>query len=320
MSTSLTHPIVTGGAGFIGSNLVQLLLQHPEVEQITILDKLTYAGSRQNIPTTSRAQLHLLDITDPSRLQATLNTLKNPTCIFNLAAESHVDRSITSPSDFIKTNILGTENLIQAARTHNLPLIQISTDEVYGSIDPPHKFTETSPLAPSSPYSASKASADLLCLAAHKTYGQNIIITRCTNNYGPNQFPEKLIPLLIQKALADQPLPIYGNGLQIRDWIHVYDHCQALIAAAKKGTSGEIYNIGANEEHTNLEIAERIVNILGKPQTLITHVDDRPGHDLRYAINATKAQTQLNWKPRLTFNTTFPQEIHKIANLNNAKY
>lgn len=310
----IQHPVITGGAGFIGSNLARLLLQNPSVEQITILDSLTYAGSRRNLPQDPRSNFHLLDVTDSTRLKSTFKTIKNPTCIFNLAAESHVDRSIHNPTQFVHTNILGTENLIQLARNHNLPLIQISTDEVYGSIVAPGLFTETSPLAPSSPYSASKAAADLLCLAAHKTYGQEIIITRCTNNYGPNQFPEKLIPLLVKNALSNKPLPIYGNGHQVRDWIHVHDHCQALITVAQKGTTGEIYNIGANQEHTNLEIANRILRTLGKPESLIEHIEDRPGHDQRYAVDARKIQTQLNWRPRLPFNTSFPEVVHQIAN------
>jgi len=310
---SLKHPIITGGAGFIGSHLSQVLLEHPEVEQITILDKLTYASSRRNIPTTSRAHFHLLDITDLSRLQATLKNIKNPTCLFNLAAESHVDRSITNSTPFTYTNILGTQNLIESCRQHNLPLIQISTDEVYGSIQSPEKLTESSPLLPSSPYSASKASADLLCLAAHHTHKQDIVITRSSNNYGTNQFPEKLIPLFIKNALSNNPLPIYGNGLQVRDWIHVHDHCQALIAAIQKGTPGEIYNIGADETHTNLDIAKKILLTLKKPESLISHVTDRLGHDTRYSIDSTKAQTQLGWKPLLNFESTFPTTIQKIA-------
>ena len=308
---SLSHPLVTGGAGFIGSTLCRLLLQHPDVEKLTIVDKLTYAGSKDNLPVDPRIDFHHIDIVSKACLNLVFNQT-HPTCVFNLAAESHVDRSIEKPEDFINTNIVGTENLLEICRRKNVPMIQISTDEVYGSIEAPGIFTEESPLAPSSPYSASKASGDLLCLAAHTTYQQDVVITRCSNNYGSHQYPEKLIPLLIQKAIQELPLPLYGDGQQVRDWIHVEDHCSALIATALKAPAGTVLNIGANKELTNQDVAERVLDILAKPRELISYTDDRPGHDRRYALDACKARELLGWQPIHDFDTSFAAVVKEI--------
>jgi dTDP-glucose 4,6-dehydratase len=221
--------------------------------------------------------------------------------IVNFAAESHVDRSISEPGNFIHTNVAGTEVLLEAARKHQVKrFVQVSTDEVYGSLGPTGRFTEQSPLDPSSPYSASKASADLLALAAHKTFGQEVVITRCSNNYGPLQFPEKLIPLMITNALADKKLPVYGDGLNVRDWIHVEDHCRAILAVLRNGRPGEVYNIGADAELQNIAVVELILETLGKPHELIGYVTDRLGHDRRYAIDSAKVRSELGWKPRQT--------------------
>ena len=314
MQRDLSHPIVTGGAGFIGSALCRLLLADTRVQTVTVLDKLTYAGSLDNLPDDQRIQFHKVDIADYDSLQQSLETT-TATFLFNLAAESHVDRSIASPADFISSNIIGTANLLELCRALDFPMLQISTDEVYGSISAPALFTEESHILPSSPYSASKASADLLCHAAYLTYGQDVTITRCSNNYGSHQFPEKLIPIMVRAALNDQPLPIYGNGTQVRDWIHCDDHCSALIAAAERGKAGEIYNIGANTELSNLAIVHRILDILGKPHSLITHVSDRPAHDQRYAIDASKAHQELDWQPIKPFDIHFPEVVKEIATL-----
>lgn len=276
-----------------------------------MLDKLTYAGSLDNLPNDPKISFHKVDIADLESLKLYFQS-STGTFLFNLAAESHVDRSITSSADFISSNITGTANLLELCRQHQLPMLQVSTDEVYGSIDKPGQFNEQSPLAPSSPYSASKASADLLCQAAHRTYGQDVTITRCSNNYGARQFPEKLIPLMVLAALRDQPLPIYGNGTQVRDWIHCDDHCDALIATADRGKAGEIYNIGANTERTNLEIVQLILDTLEKSNSRITHVNDRPAHDQRYAIDASKAHSELGWQPTRDFTTHFSATVQTM--------
>ena len=216
----------------------------------------------------------------------------------NFAAESHVDRSIASPENFIRTNIVGASNLLDAARRHGVKrFVQVSTDEVYGSLGETGRFTEQSPINPSSPYSASKASADLLVLAAHKTFGQDVVVTRCSNNYGPYQFPEKLVPVAILRALADEPVPVYGDGLNVRDWIHVEDHCAAVFDVLMQGRAGEIYNVGADNERTNLDLVRAILSHLGRSEELIEFVPDRPGHDRRYAIDSTKIRTEIGWKP-----------------------
>jgi len=315
MPRDLSRPLVTGGAGFIGSALVRLLLARPEVERVVILDKLTYAGSLDRLP--ERGNLPRLefiqgDVTDRSLLANTI-TRSEITGVLHLAAESHVDRSIERADDFIATNITGTACLIDACRAAGVPLLHCSTDEAYGSAAPPILFTEDSPLRPSSPYAASKTSADLLCLAAHTTYGQDVVITRSSNNYGPRQHPEKLIPRMIHCALHAQPLPVYGNGLQVRDWMHADDHCAGIIAAFLRGNAGGIYNLGARCERTNLDLVRRILSILGKPGSLIHHVTDRPGHDSRYAIDPTKAERELGWTARVDFEQAFPETVRQLA-------
>ncbi len=294
--------LVTGGAGFIGSNFVRFVLEHYQPEFVTNVDALTYAGNPENlhgIDTTyeGRYEFHRADIADREAMDAIFAQHKYY-AVINFAAESHVDRSIASPENFIHTNVAGTQVLLDAARRHGVKrFVQISTDEVYGSLGEEGRFTETSPLAPSSPYSASKASADLLALAAFKTYGQEVVITRCSNNYGPYQFPEKLIPLMITNALRDEKLPVYGDGLNVRDWIHVDDHCRAITAVLFEGTPGEVYNVGADAEMRNIDVVKLILKTLGKPESLIEYVADRPGHDRRYAIDSTKLRAQLDWKP-----------------------
>ncbi len=315
MPRDLSRPLVTGGAGFIGSALVRLLLARPEVERVVVLDKLTYAGSLDRLPEQgNHPRLDFIhgDVTDRALLAKTLAD-HSVTGVLHLAAESHVDRSIEKADDFIATNITGTACLIEACRAVGIPLLHCSTDEAYGSAAPPILFTEDSPLRPSSPYAASKTSADLLCLAAHTTYGQDIVITRSSNNYGTRQHPEKLIPRMIQCALRDQPLPVYGNGLQVRDWMHADDHCAGIIAAYLRGNAGEVYNLGARCERTNLDLVRRILAILGKPESLIRHVTDRPGHDTRYAIDPTKAERELGWTARVDFEQAFSQTVRQLA-------
>ncbi len=296
--------LVTGGCGFIGSNFVRLALRDSQ-EQITNIDALTYAGNPANLSGVrerfgDRYEFFQADIADREAMEAILSKAQFDS-IVNFAAESHVDRSISEPGNFIHTNVGGTEVLLEAARKHQVKrFVQVSTDEVYGSLGPTGRFTEESPLDPSSPYSASKASADLLALAAHKTFGQEVVITRCSNNYGPLQFPEKLIPLMITNALADKKLPVYGDGLNVRDWIHVEDHCRAILAVLRNGRPGEVYNIGADAELQNIAVVELILETLGKPHELIGYVTDRLGHDRRYAIDSAKVRSELGWKPQQT--------------------
>ncbi len=315
MPRDLTRPLITGGAGFIGSALVRLLLARPEVELVVVLDKLTYAGSLDRLPEHGKhPRLDFIhgDVTDRVLLEKVLAG-HSITGVLHLAAESHVDRSIEKADDFIATNITGTACLIEACRVAGIPLLHCSTDEAYGSAAPPILFTEDSPLRPSSPYAASKTSADLLCLAAHTTYGQDVVITRSSNNYGPRQHPEKLIPRMIHCALHDQPLPVYGNGLQVRDWMHADDHSAGLIAAFLRGNAGDVYNLGARCERTNLDLVRRILAILGKPESLIRHVTDRPGHDSRYAIDPSKAERELGWTARVDFEQAFSQTVRQLA-------
>ncbi len=295
--------LVTGGAGFIGSNFICYMLNKYSDYRIINLDKLTYAGNLKNLQSVENNPRYTFvrgDIADRILVDNLVGQGIN--YIVNFAAESHVDRSIQDPSLFLCTNVLGTQVLLEAARKHKVEkYLQISTDEVYGSLDENDFFTEDTPLAPNSPYSASKAGADLLVRAYHKTYGLPVNITRCSNNYGPYQFPEKLIPLFITNALQDRELPLYGDGLNVRDWIHVYDHCRAVDLVLHRGKNGEIYNIGGNCQKTNLEITLTILSILKKPRSLIKYVPDRPGHDRRYAIDTRKIERELGWQPRYSF-------------------
>jgi dTDP-glucose 4,6-dehydratase len=294
--------LVTGGAGFIGSNFIRYIWQeHPDWE-ITNLDKLTYAGNLENLKEIQdQPGYHFVqgDIANRKLVDQLLN--QGFDVIMNFAAESHVDRSILDASPFIETNVKGTQVLLEGAKKYGIQrFIHVSTDEVYGSIDS-GCFTEESTLSPNSPYSASKAAADLLCRAYFKTHRVPLIITRCTNNFGPYQFPEKLIPLAITNALEDKPIPVYGDGLNIRDWIFVVDHCRALDVVIQKGQPGGIYNIGGGNEKTNLELIRKLLELLDKPQSLIQFVTDRPAHDRRYALDCTKIATELGWKPAYSF-------------------
>jgi dTDP-glucose 4,6-dehydratase len=295
--------LVTGGAGFIGSNFVRFVLQkHPDY-QVVNLDKLTYAGNLDNLSDVedhANYQFVKGDICDSDLVNRIVGDGIN--AIVHFAAESHVDRSIYDPGIFVKTNVLGIQVLLEAVLKFKIDrFIQISTDEVYGSLGREGSSVETSPLLPNSPYSASKASADLLVRAYFETFGIPAIITRCTNNYGPYQFPEKLIPLFITNALFDQELPIYGDGLYVRDWIFVEDHCKALDMVLQKGKVGEIYNISGGNERTNLEITHLILNTLNKPESLIKHVQDRPAHDRRYCLDSSKIKSELGWQPETSF-------------------
>jgi dTDP-glucose 4,6-dehydratase len=296
--------LVTGGAGFIGSNLVRHILRERPGWTIVNLDKLTYAGNLESLADLQGDPRHVFvrgDIAD-ARLVERLSLEHGVEAILNLAAESHVDRSILGPAIFVETNVAGTQALLDVARACKVRrFLQVSTDEVYGSLGPQGRFTEGSPLKPSSPYSASKAAADLLVHGYRHTFGLDVVTMRSSNNYGPYQFPEKLIPLMIANALEGKPLPVYGDGMQVRDWIHVEDHCAALLAALEKGRAGETYNVGSDNEWPNLHIVRRILAVLGKPESLIEHVKDRPGHDRRYAIDAGKARSELGWAPRVAF-------------------
>ncbi len=294
--------LVTGGAGFIGSNFIRFFLAHyPEADVINT-DLLTYAGNPENMEGFSSYPGYRFlkaDINDWGQVEEYFRAGLDG--VIHFAAESHVDRSIDSPFIFVQTNIRGTLNLLALARKYEVKrFLHVSTDEVYGSIEG-SKFTEESPLAPNSPYSASKAGADLLVRAFYITYGLPVIITRCSNNYGPFQFPEKLIPLVIINALNDRPIPIYGDGLQVRDWIYVEDHCRAIETVFRQGRPGEVYNIGAETEKTNLEVVRMILRILGKPESLIQLVPDRPGHDRRYALDITRIRSELGWEPEIDF-------------------
>ncbi|MEC2346202.1 dTDP-glucose 4,6-dehydratase [Paenibacillus barengoltzii] len=303
--------LVTGGAGFIGSNFVLYMLkQHPNYQIINV-DALTYAGNLENLKSVEGNPNHAFvkaDITDAKAMDKLIS--QGVDVIVNFAAESHVDRSILEPDIFVKTNVLGTQVLLDAAKKHGVKkFVQVSTDEVYGTLGETGLFTEETPLAPNSPYSASKAGGDLLVRAYHETFGLPVNITRCSNNYGPYQFPEKLIPLMISRALADEALPVYGDGLNIRDWLYVEDHCSAIDLVIHQGRNGEVYNIGGNNERTNLHIVRTILEQLGKPESLIKHVQDRPGHDRRYGIDPTKIMKELGWKPKHTFETGIKETI-----------
>jgi dTDP-glucose 4,6-dehydratase len=296
--------LVTGGAGFIGSNFVRMVLSEHKDCFVVNLDKLTYAGNLENLAGFLDRPDHKFvkgDICDGSLIEKLVEQYEVD-AIINFAAESHVDRSITEPKIFIETNVTGTLTLLEAARDKKLKrFVQISTDEVYGALGPEGKFTEQTPLNPNSPYSASKAAADHLIKAFGHTWGVEYNITRCSNNYGEYQFPEKIIPLMINNALSDRELPIYGDGLYVRDWLYVYDHCTAIWKVLTEAPAGENYNIGGCNEKTNLEVVNLILGRLDKPKSLIKHVTDRPGHDRRYAIDATKIMKELDWKPSVTF-------------------
>jgi len=298
--------LVTGGCGFIGSNFVRYLLDADPNYSVINVDKLTYAGNLENLSDLSSSpRYHFIraDIADASAMEELIG--KGVEAIVNFAAESHVDRSIEDPNVFIKTNILGTFVLLEALRKvfpkRKIRFLHISTDEVYGSLGESGAFTEKTPLAPNSPYSASKASADMMVRAYHHTFGLPALVTRCSNNYGPYQFPEKLIPLMISNAMEDKELPMYGDGLNIRDWIHVTDHCRGLERVLLHGKEGEVYNIGGQSERTNLSVAHTILDCLGKPHSLIRFVADRPGHDRRYAIDFSKIGKELGWRPTVSF-------------------
>ncbi len=304
--------LVTGGAGFIGSNFVQMVLtEHPDCLVVN-LDKLTYAGNLENLAGFLDNPNHKFvkgDICDGTLVKKLIDDYKIDS-IINFAAESHVDRSITGPRIFIETNVTGTLTLLEAARDKKLErFIQVSTDEVYGSLGPEGKFTEQTPLSPNSPYSVSKASADMLVQAFAHTWGLKCNITRCSNNYGPYQFPEKMIPLMINNALGDKDLPVYGDGLQVRDWLYVYDHCTAVWKVLTEAEPNRVYNIGGCNEKTNLDVIGLILDRLSKPKSLIKHVTDRPGHDRRYAIDASKIINELNWRPSVTFEEAIVKTI-----------
>lgn len=307
--------IVTGGAGFIGSNFIFFQLKNHPDDRIICLDKLTYAGNLATLePVMQNPNFRFVkgDVAD----RVLVNRLfeeEHPDIVVNFAAESHVDRSIEDPGIFLQTNILGTGVLLDACRKYGITRYhQVSTDEVYGDLPldrPDLFFTEETPIHTSSPYSASKASADLLVLAYHRTFKLPVSITRCSNNYGPYHFPEKLIPLMISRALADESLPVYGTGENVRDWLHVSDHCEAIDLIIHNGRVGEVYNVGGHNERTNLEVVKTILKALDKPESLIKFVTDRPGHDRRYAIDPTKLETELGWKPKYNFDTGIQQTI-----------
>lgn len=309
--------LITGGAGFIGSNFVRYMVNKYPEYNIVNLDLLTYAGNLENLKDIEKAPNYKFvrgDIADREFVDGLFKEEKFD-YVINFAAESHVDRSIVDPGIFVQTNIQGTLALLDAAKTYGVTkYLQVSTDEVYGTLGETGYFTEETPLAPNSPYSASKAGADLLVRAYYETFGLPVNITRCSNNYGPYHFPEKLIPLMIINALHDKDLPIYGDGLNIRDWLHVEDHCQAIDLVLHNGRLGEVYNVGGNNERTNIEIVKTILKQLGKPESLMKFVKDRPGHDRRYAIDATKLRTELGWSPKYNFDSGIEMTINWYLN------
>ncbi|MBQ4062410.1 MAG: dTDP-glucose 4,6-dehydratase [Christensenellaceae bacterium] len=307
--------LVTGGAGFIGGNFVHYMVKkYPEYKTV-VLDNLTYAGNLETLkPVEDNPNYKFVkgDIADRSFVYALFEE-ENFDVVVNFAAESHVDRSITDPEIFLRTNVMGTQVLLDATKKYGVKRYhQVSTDEVYGDLPldrPDLFFTENTPIHTSSPYSAAKASADLFVLAYYRTFKLPVTVSRCSNNYGPYHFPEKLIPLMISRALADESLPVYGKGENVRDWLHVYDHCTAIDLIIHKGVPGEVYNIGGHNERTNLEVVRTILKALNKPESLIKFVTDRPGHDMRYAIDPTKIETELGWKPKYNFDTGIQQTI-----------
>ena len=307
--------LVTGGAGFIGGNFLHIMVNKYPNDQYVCVDALTYAGNMETLePIMNKPNFKFVHENICNR-EAVFKLFEEEhfDYVINFAAESHVDRSIENQEIFLKTNILGTQVLMDACRKYGIKRYhQVSTDEVYGDLPldrPDLYFTEETPIHTSSPYSASKAGADLLVLAYHRTFKLPVTISRCSNNYGPYHFPEKLIPLMIQKALKNEPLPVYGNGSNVRDWLYVGDHCNAIDLIVRNGKDGEVYNIGGHNERSNLEVVKTILKALNKPETLITYVKDRPGHDLRYAMNPTKIETELGWKPEYNFDSGIQETI-----------
>lgn len=303
--------LVTGGAGFIGSNFILYMLRKYPQYRIVNVDALTYAANLENVAAVEKDPRYSFVHADIADRDAVGKVFRQPVdVVVHFAAESHVDRSILEPDRFVRTNVMGTQVLLDAAKAAGVrKFVHVSTDEVYGSLGDTGLFTETTPLAPNSPYSASKAGSDLLVRAYHETFGLPVNITRCSNNYGPYQFPEKLIPLMIANALEDKPLPLYGDGRNIRDWLHVEDHCSAIDAVIHHGRNGEVYNIGGNNEQTNLEIVRTILKQLNKPESLISFITDRPGHDRRYAIDGSKIRRELGWSPRFSLDAGIRQTI-----------
>lgn len=316
--------LVTGGAGFIGGNFLHIMVKKYPNDEYVCIDALTYAGNMETLEPILKEKNFKFVHENICNREAVYKLFEEEhfDYVINFAAESHVDRSIENPEIFLKTNILGTQVLLDACRKYGIKRYhQVSTDEVYGDLPldrPDLFFKEDTPIHTSSPYSASKASADLLVLAYHRTYGLPVTISRCSNNYGPYHFPEKLIPLMIQKALRSEPLPVYGNGANVRDWLYVGDHCNAIDLIVRNGRDGEVYNIGGHNERTNLEVVKTILKALGKPESLITYVKDRPGHDLRYAMDPTKIEKELGWKPEYNFDTGIQVTIK--WNLENKKW
>jgi dTDP-glucose 4,6-dehydratase len=303
--------LVTGGCGFIGSNFVRHILATDRDSRVINFDCLTYAGNLANLADVAadpRYRFVRGDITDREAVRSAMRF--GVTDIINFAAESHVDRSIQDSGPFVRTNVTGTQVLLDAAREFSVArYVQVSTDEVYGSLGPTGYFTEETPLHPNSPYSASKAAGDLLVQAYHHTFGLPVLITRCSNNYGPYQFPEKIIPLFLSNLMRDEPVPVYGDGGQVRDWIHVLDHCRGVEAAWRKGSPGEVYNFGGRCEIPNIDLTRLLIRLLGKPESLIRHVTDRPGHDRRYAIDCYKAERTLGWRPQVPFERGLAETI-----------
>ncbi len=308
--------LVTGGAGFIGSNFVLYMIKRYPSYEIVNVDALTYAGNLENLRSIEQHPNYSFvkaDIANRTQLEPLFTA--GVDAVINFAAESHVDRSILHPEIFVQTNILGTQTLLDLAKQYNITkFVQVSTDEVYGTLGAAGLFTEETPIAPNSPYSASKAGADLLVRAYHETFGLNVNITRCSNNYGPYQFPEKLIPLMIQNALQDKSLPVYGDGLNVRDWLYVEDHCSAIDLVLHKGRDGEVYNVGGRNERNNLQVVGTILEELGKPETLISYVKDRLGHDRRYAIDADKIRNELGWQPKFNYEDGIKETIRWYVN------
>ena len=307
--------LVTGGAGFIGSNFIYYELDKYAEDRIVCIDALTDAGNLETLEEALKNERFVFyrgDIADGEFVNGVF-AKEHPDIVVNFAAESHVDRSIEAPDIFLRTNVIGTMTLLEACRKYGIQRFhQVGTDEVYGDLPLDRTdlfFTEETPIHTSSPYSASKAAADLLVLAYHRTYGLPVTISRCSNNYGPYHFPEKLIPLMISRALADESLPVYGSGENVRDWLYVKDHCSAIDLVMRKGRDGEVYNIGGHNERTNLQVVKTILKELGKPETLITYVKDRPGHDMRYAIDPTKIRSELGWQPETSFDDGIKQTI-----------